>query len=248
MKALKILTGIICNVFFLTSLCQAEPYAPLLDVSTTSDSYVKNKVKRAKVPPKNEVPVAAYNPASIFSVTEIDSSGNGKFQENRIILLATTDPEKSVLDFYKKDLSQWNYKVLKNTKIFLKKGEQYFWGGNKILEAPRVEVIDMTNSSAPPSVDTVKLKKSFPEIQTLIKIFYEKSLSQQIAVDVDKVLSGCLDYVTKEKRKMMGNGKKVEITIKKMAESSCQRVTRACDKGVEDRFCQRYARKYSQAN
>lgn len=249
MNTAAALAGLVALIVSSASPSFAEPYAPLLDASGKGNSYLEHKIRSAKVPPKAEVPVPAYKPASIFAVSKISSSGEGKFQDNRIVHLSSTDSEDDVVAFYKKSLSGWKFRAQKRNKVFLKEGEQYFWGGNKVLKAPRVEVVDLANPGSLSSVDTMKLKQSFPEMKTLIKVFYEKSSEAQLAVDVNKVMSRCIDYEVRSKSKLMGRASdkpESQNYLRKMAQSSCQRVKKACDRGSNDRFCQKYARKYTQ--
>jgi hypothetical protein len=242
----RALIALICSFGLFAQAAVAKPYAPLLDVSKVKDTYLKMKVRGAKVPPAEEVPVAAYSPASIFSVTQVASSGDGEFQENRIVSMAIKESPETVQSFYKSKLSGWTEKSFKGRYVFVKTGKQFFWGGNARLAGPRVEILNLAQSTTG-SPEIMKLKQNFPEYKTVLKVFYEKSSVGQVKVDVDSLVSRCIASQIESKKKLMGgkSNSAGEEYLQKMAEASCRRVRVYCEKDTADRNCQKYAQKYS---
>ncbi len=157
--------------------------------------------------------------------------------------MASTASLEEIKGYYIKELSGWHTKDFKGRVVFLKTGEQYFWGGNNVLEGPRVEILDLQSGALGGSPEVLKVKQTFPEMKSIVKVFYEKSSSPLLAVDIDKVVESCIASEIASKKKLMKGGS--EQYLRTVSENSCKKVRSACEKGAESRFCQKYARKYS---
>lgn len=231
------------GLFF--SIASAEDYAPVIDTNKVQKTYFRD-IGSMKVPQKSEVPVESYHPASLFYISKISSTGDSQFQENNIVYLATGDSNTQVIDFYARKLPGWSRKTIKQKEIFLKTGTQFFWGGSKRLDGPRVEIIDLTANDDTIDIAIMSLKKTFPEFKTAIKIYYETSSTPLLDVDVQKLLASCIAKETEAKAKIYGGTLNNEARnfLSNMAKGSCEKVEKACKKNKEDRQCQRYARMY----
>ena len=228
-------------------------YAPLLDKNKASkEAYLANSLRTAgeRMPKSNEVPVPAYKGASIIAVTQIPSVSESQYQLNRVIEMVTTDTKEKVSKFYTGKLSAWTHKTHKNgNEVLLKKGNQLFWGGNKFLQAPRVEVRDLSNAKkvAGVGVAATFAKKAIPELRTLVKIYSEYEVSDLLAIDSKKVVAACIEgqlEMFKKKMDSKAKTKDMDAWLTKNAKSRCSRVEKVCSKKPKGRFCQSYARKY----
>lgn len=243
---IKFLSSIVCLLGIFSSSALAEIYAPLLDTTGVKNSYFRNHAS-LDVPDKAEVPVVAYPAASLLYVSNISSTGNSQFQENRIVYLTTKDSSSTVLDFYKKKLPDWNRRTVKNKEIFLKTGKQFFWSGSKRLDGPRVEVIDLTAGSQTLDIPINMLQKSFPEMKTVIKVYYEHSSSPLVAVDIKKLVASCVEKEIESKSKLFGgdpSSTEAQQFLRKNAENTCKKVETVCQKSTDERVCQKFARSY----
>ena len=198
-------------------------------------------------PDKSEVPVEAYTPASLFYISKITSTGNSQFQENNVVYLTTTDSSTNVIDFYDNKLSDWNRRTVQNKEVFVKTGKQFFWGGSKRLEGPRVEVIDLTKGAQTLDIPVVELQKYFPTMKTAIKVYYEKSSSPILDVNIPALVASCIEKEIAAKSKLFsGDSTAAEAQqfLRRTAEGTCQKVEKACQKSKEERECQRFAHRY----
>jgi hypothetical protein len=165
-----------------------------------------------------------------------------------VIYLVTFDTSSKVIDYYAKKLSSWNRRTVKHKEVFLKTGKQFFWGGSKRLDGPRVEVIDLTKGAQTLDMPIVGLQKSFPEMKTAIKVYYEKSSTPLLNVDISNLFAACIEKEIESKSRIFsGDSSSIEAQnfLRSAAESTCKKVKKACKKNKEDRQCQRFARKYS---
>lgn len=231
---------------FMSSAAVAEVYAPLLDTSKVKNPYFRS-LPHLDLPDKSEVPVEAYVPASLLYISNITSTGNSEFQENRIVYLTTNDSSSKVVDFYGNKLSGWNRRSVKHKEVFLKTGEQFFWGGSERLNGPRVEVIDLTSGEQTLDIPLSMLKKSFPEMKTAVKVYYEKSSSPLLDVDIPKLVDSCVNKEIESTSKIYGGDPttaEAQKFLRRTAEGTCAKVKKACQKSKEERECQRFARRY----
>jgi len=247
--------GLVFSVLLLlTTGAQAgTPYAPVLDSGKASgNKYLQTKLIRAEknLPKSSEVPVSPYQGSSIFSIADISSVSESQYQMNGIVFLSTPDSQEQVLNFYQDELDGWKHQRLKNgDEVMLEKGDQLFWGGNKFLEASRVVILDISGATpaSTSNVDILKLKESFPEMATVIKVYYEKSVEDLLAVDTEKLVAGCVAHEVESKGKLMGANTEDQAAVQylqNMAKNSCAKVEKACAKDTNGRRCQRYARLY----
>lgn len=240
-------------VFLVSNAKAGTPYAPLLDGSKAAgNAYLQAKLKAAEksLPDAGSVPVAPYESAAVFAISDIASVSETRYQSNSIVFLATTDPADKVVGFYQGELAGWKNQQLKNGAVVMwEKGDQKFWGGQKLLEATRVEILDLTKVTAENTgnPDILKLMESFPEMGAVIKVYYEKSQEDLMAVDKNAVIAACIAHEVESKGKMMGVNAEDQAAaeyLKTVARNSCAKVDKACSKDTNGRRCQRYARLY----
>ena len=227
------------------------PYAPIFSKDSTSEKKVQYLINGAelRMPPASKAPVEAYPGAKAYSVFEIPSASDSYFQDNRIVFLATTDDFNTVKAHFEKKLSGWKTNTLKNGKVnFLKAGDQAWWGGNKPLEGPRVELTDLTNQAQlETAINEKQLAEGMPSQKTSIKVSFELSRSPLMKVDIEKVTAGCIEEEVKIKAKVMKGELNAGASqyLRNVAEQTCNKnVRKRCEKEMNGRFCQKAARKY----
>src|SRR5690606_6722778 len=111
--------------------------------------------------------------------------------------------------------------------VFLKTGKQFFWGGSQRLEGPRVEVVDLTTGAQTMDVPIAMLQKSFPDMKTVIKVYYEKSSTPLVGVDVAKLVASCVANEIESKSKIYGGDSTApdaQKFLKNTAENTCKKV------------------------
>ncbi len=234
--------------FFAPSSIYASPYSTVLEGSKIKDKFIQNQLNNVTVPEKDEVPIPAYENASITKTATISSSADGMLQENTIMYLASTDSPEKIVDFYKNTLPKWKFESLKTYDLFLKEGDQLFWGGGKtLLKAPRIQIHNLEKLDGEFDPAIIKLKQQLPELKTLIKLFYEKSIGKQRALDMTSLISSCVtDEIKSQKESFKGPSinPSLEKFFKNNAEAFCKRIKKSCDKDQNSVRCQKAIKKY----
>lgn len=242
-NATRMLAISLVTVFLPCVSSQAESFAPLLD-TTKASAYLKMGVRQIEPPTVSKVPVPAYPGAQLFSQVTIPASANGVFQENHILLLTSADAPEAVVSFYRQQLSDWSYHQQAKTDLFLKSGTQLYWGGGKkLLEGPRLEVLDLNKQHLDPKV--IQLKKSFPEMKSVLKLTYEWQRTPHIDVDIEKLTAQCMEAeVGKLNKRVAPINQEAKDFVTNSATRTCDKISSSCSKDIASARCQKYARQY----
>ncbi len=141
----------------------SKPYAPMatLPSGVKPDPFTESMLANPSIPGMNQVSVPPYPGAHLIAAYPVKIGGSQQ-PEQMILKLVTDDPPERVVEYYRRELSQWSTAQLGILYTFWK-GEGQFDPGNSSSLREMVPWMVITNNPNP---------EYWPQARSHIEISY----------------------------------------------------------------------------